>query len=227
MVVDDEPEIGTTLQAYFEREGFDVTVASSLEGALAEYHRSEPDIMLLDVTLSDGSGFDVLRAARSADRQTPAIMLTARSDEVDRIVGLELGADDYVTKPFSPREVVARVRAVLRRSEAGAAEVRASTTLVIGDLEVDIDAHEVRIAGRDAGITAKEFRLLRIFAEHPGQTFTRSALLDALNDDGMTFERTLDRHVNNVRKKIEPDPARPHYLQTVTGVGYKMRARDR
>ncbi|HVS46238.1 MAG TPA: response regulator transcription factor [Verrucomicrobiae bacterium] len=227
LIVDDEPKIGEALSAYLQREGFEVTLAGTLERALEEYKRIEPDIMLLDITLTDGSGLDVLRVARSQGRQTPAIMLTARADEVDRIVGLELGADDYVTKPFSPREVVARVRAVLRRSENAEDVARTSSTIAIGDLEVDIDAHQVRIAGRDAGVTAKEFRVLRIFAENPGQTFTRTALLDALHDEGTMFERTLDRHINNLRKKIEIDPQTPHYLQTVLGVGYKMRPRDR
>jgi len=227
LVVDDEPEIGEALRAYLEREGFEVTGAATLASALDAYRRIEPDLMLLDITLPDGSGLDILRATQAEGRRTPAIMLTARAEEVDRIVGLELGADDYITKPFSPREVVARVRAVMRRAEVAAgAPRRAGNAIVIKDLEVDIDAHEVRMGGRNADVTATEFRILRVLAEHPGQAFSRAALLDALHDDGSIFERTLDRHINNLRKKIEPDPERPEYLHTVYGVGYKMRARS-
>jgi two-component system OmpR family response regulator len=228
LLLDDERSIVEALSAYLQREGFDVAETHSVEEALAAYRQSDPDIMLLDVTLSDGNGLDVLRAARADGRSTPAIMLTARGEEIDRVLGLELGADDYITKPFSPREVVARVRAVMRRSQKDAETSRGpKTTIVIGSLEMDIGAHEVRLAGEAAGITAKEFRILRVFMENPGQTFTRASLLDALDDGGETFERTLDRHINNIRKKIEPDSENPHYLQTVHGVGYKMRARDR
>ena len=228
LVVDDEPEIGEALSAYLQREGFEVTVADTLRSALDAYSVVEPDLMLLDVTLPDGTGLDILRASRELGRHTPAIMLTARAEEVDRIVGLELGADDYITKPFSPREVVARVRAVMRRSDIASGAPRGTgATIVVDDLEVDIDAHEVRVSGRNADVTATEFRVLRVLAEHPGQTFSRAALLDALHDDGSIFERTLDRHINNLRKKIEPDALNPTYLQTVYGVGYKMRARER
>jgi len=228
LLLDDERSIVEALAAYFQREGFDVIGTHSVEEALVAHKQSKPDIMVLDITLPDGSGLDVLRAARADGHSTPAIMLTARGEEIDRVLGLELGADDYVTKPFSPREVVARVRAVMRRSQQdGEASQRSKTAIVIGDVEMDIAAHEVRVAGKDTGVTAKEFRILRVFMEHPGQTFTRASLLDALDDGGETFERTLDRHINNIRKKIEPDAENPQYLQTVHGVGYKMRARDR
>lgn len=225
LVVDDEPEIGEALRAYLERDGYGVTVCTTRADAMAQYERLKPDMMVLDITLPDGSGLDVLRAAQENDRRTPAIMLTARGEEIDRIVGLELGADDYITKPFSPREVVARVRAVIRRTErpAGEAPHAASNVIRVGELEVDIGAHEVRVGGKPADVTATEFRLLKIFAENSGQTFTRAALLDAMHDDGSIFERTLDRHINNLRKKIEPDANNPHYIITVYGVGYKMR----
>lgn len=224
LVLEDEPEIGEALKGYLERDGFAVTLSTSRAEALAQYERLNPDLLVLDITLPDGTGFDVLRVAQETQKRTPAIMLTARGDEIDRIVGLELGADDYITKPFSPREVVARVRAVIRRSEQTAAGTgKTANILRIGDLEVDIGAHEVRMNGSATDVTATEFKLLRIFAENAGQTFTRSALLDALHDDGSIFERTLDRHINNLRKKIEPDPENPTYLMTVYGVGYKMR----
>ena len=223
LVVDDEPDIGDALKGYLEREGFAVTVCTTRAEALAQYERAHPDLMVLDISLPDGSGLDLLRAAQEAKQRTPAIMLTARGDEVDRIIGLELGADDYVTKPFSPREVVARVRAVIRRSDHPAESAKVQNVLRVGDLEIDIGAHEVRMHGRIADVTATEFKLLRIFAENAGQTFTRGALLDLLHDDGSIFERTLDRHINNLRKKIEPEPDNPTYLVTVYGVGYKMR----
>jgi DNA-binding response OmpR family regulator len=153
------------------------------------------------------------------------IVLTARADEVDRIVGLELGADDYVTKPFSPREVVARVRAVMRRGERVVEEGAdgEGTRICIGALDIDLSAHEVRVEGKPVLLTPSEFRILTVLAEHPGQVFTRTQLLDRLHDDGSIFERTLDRHINNLRRKIEPSAQEPEYVLTVYGVGYKMK----
>lgn len=223
LVVDDEHEIGEVLIAYLQREGFGVTYAATLADGLEALRSAPPDIMVLDITLPDGSGLDILRAANEGGIRTPAIMLTARTEEVDRIVGLELGADDYVTKPFSPREVVARVRAVLRRI----AEKRTapkSNLIRIDDLAIDLDAYEVRVKSQAVELTPTEFRILRVLAEHPGQVFTRAALLDALHDDGSIYERTLDRHINNLRKKIEPSPDDPVYIQTVYGIGYKIKA---
>lgn len=224
LVVDDEEKIIEVLQAYLEREGLVFASAGSVAEALDAIDRFGPDMLILDVTLPDGSGFDVLRKAASAGH-IPSIMLTARADESDRIVGLELGADDYVTKPFSPREVVARVRALFRRTaeSAGPAASRTSKKTEIGDLRIDHEFHEVHIADRSANLTATEFRILALLAENPGEVFTRSHLLDKLNDSGDIFERTLDRHINNLRKKIETDPRNPEYVLTVYGVGYKMR----
>jgi DNA-binding response OmpR family regulator len=222
LVVDDEPEIGEVLTAYLQREGFGVTYASTLADGLEALRSSSPDIMVLDITLPDGSGLDILRAANDGGMRTPAIMLTARTEEVDRIVGLELGADDYVTKPFSPREVVARVRAVMRRIEEKRSTPK-SNLIRIDDLAIDLDAYEVRVNSQPVELTPTEFRILRVLAEHPGQVFTRAALLDALNDDGSIYERTLDRHINNLRKKIEPSPDEPVYIQTVYGIGYKIK----
>jgi len=225
LLVEDEPEIRRALVSYLERDGLEVVPCGTRAEALSAYEHSEPDLMLLDITLPDGSGLDLLRRAHDGGRRTPAIMLTARAEEVDRIVGLELGADDYITKPFSPREVVARVHAVLRRAQPRDDSPRtAASAVLIDHLEIDLGAYEVRIGGRSADVTATEFRILRVFAENAGQTFTRAALLDKLNDDGSIYERTLDRHINNLRKKIEPDPANPKYLVTVYGVGYKMKA---
>jgi len=222
LIVDDEPQIREVLEAYLAREGFDVEAAGNVAEARASLEKRPPDLVVLDVTLPDGSGLDVLGSLAKPGERVPTIMLTARSDETDRVVGLELGADDYVTKPFSPREVVARVRALFRRiEESSKAPAQAAKTRV-GDVEIDHQFHEVRVAGKPASLTATEFRILSLLAANPGEVFTRSHLLDRLNDGGEIFERTLDRHINNLRKKIEKDPAHPQYVVTVYGVGYKM-----
>lgn len=225
LLVDDESKIIEVLRAYLEREGLVVESAGTVAGALEALSRLRPDMLILDITLPDGSGLDVLRSAATPEGRIPSIMLTARTDEADRVVGLELGADDYVTKPFSPREVVARVRALFRRIEehVSSPAQRATKKTVVADLEIDHEFHEVQIAGRAANLTATEFRILGLLAENPGEVFTRGHLLDRLNDSGEIFERTLDRHINNLRKKVEPDPRNPEYVLTVYGVGYKMR----
>jgi len=225
LVVDDEPQIVEVLHAYLEREGLIVDSAGTVAEALEKIGALRPDMLILDITLPDGSGLDVLRAVSGPNGRIPSIMLTARAEEADRIVGLELGADDYVTKPFSAREVVARVRALFRRVEETVVSPlqRAAKKTLVGNLEIDHEFHEVHIAGSSANVTATEFRILALLAENPGEVFTRSHLLDRLNDGGDIFERTLDRHINNLRKKIEPDPHNPEYVLTVYGVGYKMR----
>lgn len=224
LVVDDETQIAEVLTAYLESDGFEVTAGGSVAAAMEALERATPDLVILDIMLPDGSGLDVLRAAAKPDVRIPTIMLTARSEEADRIVGLELGADDYVTKPFSAREVVARVRSLFRRVESGGfAPSAAHRVKRIGDLEIDHTYYEVRVAGRPANLTATEFRILAILAENPGEVFTRAHLLDRLGDDGQIFERTLDRHINNLRKKIEGDPRNPEYVLTAYGIGYKMR----
>jgi DNA-binding response OmpR family regulator len=226
LVVDDEPQIADVLGGYLERDGMTVEACGSVAEALRALERFAPDILVLDITLPDGSGLDVLRAASSPEARVPTIMLTARSDEADRIVGLELGADDYVTKPFSPREVVARVRSLLRRIGETASRTpsgRSTRKTRIGDLQIDHDFHEVSVEGRAANLTATEFKILTLLAENPGEVFTRSRLLDRLGDDGDVYERTLDRHINNLRKKVEKDPRKPEYVLTVYGIGYNMR----
>ncbi len=226
LVVDDEPQIVEVLVAYLEREGTAVQYCGTAQEALAALEAAPPDILLLDITLPDGSGLDVLRAASLPGSRIPTILLTARTDEADRIVGLELGADDYVTKPFSPREVVARVRSLMRRTGEEAARAVAdkpARRTRVGDLEIDHNYHEVQMNGVATSLTATEFKILSVLAENPGEVFTRSHLLDRLGDDGEIYERTLDRHINNLRKKIEKDPRNPEYVVTVYGVGYKMR----
>jgi len=220
LIVEDEPQIGEVLAGYLQAEGFSPTVNTTFSQAMATLGQSRPELLLLDVTLPDGSGLDILRHVR--EREIPVILVTARREEIDRILGLEIGADDYITKPFSPREVVARVRAVLRRARGGAAS-SSSDVVRIGDLEIDIDAHEVRMGGKPALLTPSEFRLLEVLARNAGTALTRSQLLDKLSDDGAIYERTLDRHINNLRHKIEPDVQNPSYVVTVYGVGYKMR----
>ena len=222
LIVDDEPQIGEVLSAYLAREGFVTTVKGNVRDAMSELDADEPDVMVLDITLPDGSGLDILRSV--AGREIPTLMLTARADELDRIVGLELGADDYITKPFSPREVVARVRAVMRRAEHRGGKTEESEDLLkVNGLEIDLGEHEVRVNGKAARLTPSEFRILTVLAKQPGHAFTRAHLLDVLGDDGSVYERTLDRHINNLRKKIEPDPEHPTYVQTVFGVGYKFK----
>jgi two-component system alkaline phosphatase synthesis response regulator PhoP len=222
LVVDDEPEITEILEGYLRKDSFDPVVADTVAAALAEIEQRPPDLILLDIGLPDGTGFDVLRKATDG-RRIPTIVLTTRSEEVDRIVGLELGADDYVAKPFSPREVIARVRALFRRIDAIAAAAEAPGKIYrIRDLEINEAAHEVRMHGKPVNVRPSEFRILTLLARHAGQVLSRSQMLDLLHDDGSIFERTLDRHINHLRHKIEPDPASPTYLVTVYGVGYKL-----
>ena len=222
LVVDDEPQIVDVLDAYLRRDGFTTLLRDTVAGAMEVIAHEAPDMMILDINLPDGTGLDIMRQAREL-RRIPTILLTARTEEIDRIVGLELGADDYVTKPFSPGELVARVRALFRRAADLEAAPRSRTTIKIRGLEFDEGRHEVRIDGKVADLTPSEFEILRVLAQAPDQVFTRAQLLDLLGDDGSIFERTLDRHVNNLRRKIEPNPTDPEYVLTVYGVGYKLK----
>lgn len=220
LVVDDEPMVREVLARYLEKEGFAVDVAEDGEEALSAYEASRPDLVLLDLMLPRLDGLEVFRRMRTLG-PTAIIMLTAKGEETDRVVGLELGADDYVTKPFSPREVVARVRAVLRRSGAPTLEQRDVVT--IGDLEIDGPKREVRRGGDAVKLTRKEFDLLHLLASNPGRTFTRSELLEEVWDfawDGDT--NTVTVHVRRLREKIEDDPSEPCHLVTVWGVGYRF-----
>lgn len=222
LIVDDEAQIGEVLSAYLERDGFEPVVRGSAGAAIQEIESNPPDAVLLDLTLPDGNGLDVLTRTRA--RNIPTIIVSARGDEIERVVGLEMGADDYITKPFSPREVVARVRAVLRRAQQTRSNAAVEVErIVVGELQIDETAHEVALAGQRVELTPSEYRILTVLARHPGQVFTRTQLFDALHDDGSIFERTLDRHINNLRHKIEPNRHEPTYVLTVYGVGYKMR----
>ena len=218
LVVDDEPKITQLVRDYLERAGFRVVTAGDGREALMRAHTEHPDLVVLDLGLPQLDGLDVTRRLRR-DADVPLIMLTARDDETDKLIGLELGADDYVTKPFSPRELVARVRAVLRRRDrAGADDV-----LRVGELELDLPRMRLEVAGQVVELTATEFTLLAAMARQPGRVFTRAQLLDAIHGVAFeSYERAIDAHVKNVRHKIEPAPHDPRYLLTVYGVGYRL-----
>jgi len=218
LVVDDEEKLVRIVKAYLEREGYTVVAAYDGKAALALARTEAPDLVLLDLMLPQVSGWDVCRTLR-AESNVPIIMLTARDEDTDKVVGLELGADDYITKPFNPRELVARVRAVLRRAESPPEKRR----IAFGDLTVDLDKHEVRHAGRLVELTPTEFELLRVLAEAPGRVYSRMQLLDKVQGYAYEgYERTIDSHIKNLRKKLEPDPDKPRYIVTVRGVGYKL-----
>jgi DNA-binding response OmpR family regulator len=217
LVVDDEPQIVGLLRSYLEREGYDVAEAADGETALGAFSHLRPDLVILDIMLPRLDGREVCRRIRET-AHTPIIMLTARDEESDKLLGLELGADDYITKPFSPREVVARVRAVLRRGTWEAADV-----IQAGDLRIDLRAHEITLQGRCVDLTPTEFRLLETLAGHPNQVFTRMQLIDRVQGHAFEgYERTVDAHIKNLRGKVEPDPKNPRYIITVYGIGYKF-----
>jgi DNA-binding response OmpR family regulator len=219
LVVDDESKIRKVVTAYLEQAGFKVVTAGDGQMALTAFRHEQPDLVILDLMLPGMDGLDVCRAMRR-ESNVPIIMLTARAEEADRLIGLELGADDYVVKPFSPREVVARVRAVLRRVEG---EASPPAVIRVGDLLVDLDRHTVEVAGRPVELTPTEFDLLAAMARYPGRAFTRLQLLAQVQGDAYEgYERTVDAHIKNLRAKIEPDPRRPRYIVTVYGVGYRL-----
>jgi len=218
LVIEDELKIARLVREYLTEAGFDVAVAHSGEEGLAAVRGERPDLMILDLGLPGMDGYDVTRSVRSQTAM-PIIMLTARSDETDRVIGLELGADDYVVKPFSPRELVARVKAVLRRTRGDlpAEVIRAA------DLVIDLTTRTVRRGDERVETTATEFDLLVKLASQPGRVFTRGQLLDALHGVSFeSYERAIDAHIKNLRKKLEPDPRRPIYIITVYGVGYRF-----
>jgi two-component system, OmpR family, alkaline phosphatase synthesis response regulator PhoP len=220
LVVDDEPKIAALARDYLEHAGFAVVTASTGQAALDAVGRTKPALVVLDLGLPGVDGLDVTRAIRR-DSSLPIVMLTARDDEIDKLLGLELGADDYLTKPFSPRELVARVKAVLRRVDAGgrvAAEV-----IRAGDVTLDLPRMRADVAGRPVELTPTEFQLLATMAAQPGRIFTRSQLLDAVHGVAFeSYERAIDTHIKNIRRKLEPDPREPRYVLTVYGVGYRF-----
>jgi len=220
LVVDDDKDVVRLMRAYLERAGYDVLVAYDGETAVHNLRREKPDLMLLDLMLPDRDGYDITRLVRNdkALAHIPIIMLTARVDDTDKIIGLELGADDYVTKPYNPREVVARVRARLRNQHALIPNI-----LRVGGLEMDIDRHKVEVDGRSIALTPTEFNLLQVLMQQEGIVFTRAELIRrGMGLDYEGLERTLDSHLRNLRQKIEPNHHEPTYIHTVYGVGYRL-----
>ena len=219
LVVEDEMKIARLVRDYLRHAGFEVIVTGDGESALASARGSRPDLVVLDLGLPGRDGLDVTRELRRSSN-VPIVVLTARGDEADRIVGLELGADDYVVKPFSPKELVARVRAVLRRTATASA---GPEVLRAAGVEVDVLRMRVSVEGRSVDLTPTEFHLLTALNREPGRVFTRAQLLDAVHGVAVeSYERAIDAHVKNIRRKIEPAPGKPRYLLTVHGVGYRF-----
>jgi len=221
LVVDDKSELRTLLKSYLTQEGFSVVTAGDGQEALFVARHEKPNLIILDLMMPEMSGYDFMRAyGREAD--TPIILLTARIDENDKVLGLELGADDYVTKPFSPRELTARVRAVLRRLEKQDIQ---QDILRTADLTLDRTGRIVTVSGQSVDLTPSEFELLAIIMAAPGRVFSRLELLDRLQGSAYEgYERSIDVHIRNLRTKIEPDPAHPRYIETVYGAGYRFTA---
>ncbi len=219
LIVEDETQIVRTVRLYLEQSGYQVSAVSDGALAMPSFRRERPDLVILDLMLPNVDGWELCRLMRR-ESPVPIIMLTARQEETDRVVGLELGADDYITKPFSPREVVARVRAVLRRTQG---QVQSSQVLRTGDVAVDLERHEVTVGGHPLDLTPIEFDLLSVLARHPGRVFTRLQLLDHLQGQAYEgFDRAVDQHVKNLRTKLADDARNPRYIATVYGVGYKF-----
>lgn len=224
LVVDDDREIVRLVRAYLEKEHYQVFVAYDGQTALHMVRREHPNLIVLDLMLPDRDGWEITRTIRndSSLHNIPIIMLTARIEDSEKIIGLELGADDYITKPFNPRELVARVRSVLRRSQ-GEDSFKKDTVLQCGALLMDVGRREVIMDTRPVDLTVTEFELLRALMEHPGYAMTRADLIErSLGYDYESVERSLDSHIKNLRKKIEPDPRHPIYIQTLYGVGYRL-----
>lgn len=219
LIIEDEIELVRVLQSYLEGSNFKVFSSGIGDQGLALWAQERPDLVILDLNLPGMDGLDIAREIRRKD-DTPIIMVTARVEETDRLIGLELGADDYITKPFSPREVVARVKAVLRRAGAKSPE---NTVMSLGSLEIDLDAHLVTQAGQEIDLTPSEFILLKTMASQPGRVFSRLQLLEATQGTAYEgYERTIDAHIKNLRAKIEPDTKNPIYIETVFGIGYRF-----
>ncbi len=226
LIVEDEKAIAAFVQAALEREGLSVQVARSGEAALAQIEAERPDLILLDLMLPGLDGFEVCRHVRARKPYIPIIMLTARAQDTDKIVGLELGADDYITKPFNARELTARVRALLRLIRQTSGEP-AANLIRAGDLTVDRERHVTTVAGQPIDLTPKEFDLLATLIAERGRVFGREMLLERVwGYDYMGESRTIDVHIQRLRQKIEADPANPHYLLTVRGLGYKFAAEE-
>lgn len=221
LVVDDEPQILKVLKAYLEKAGFQVISASDGKSTLSIFQRERPDFLILDLNLPGMDGLEVCKAIRR-DSNVPILILTARVEEMDRLIGLELGADDYVIKPFSPREVVARVKTIFRRTSS---EATKQDIIRAGQLLIDQEQHTVSLAGQTIDLTPTEFEILVILAKQPKRVFSRMQIMEQAQGDAFEgYERTIDAHIKNIRLKLEPNPKKPVYIQTVFGLGYKFEA---
>ena len=220
-VVDDEPQIVKVLKAYLEKAGYQVVTASDGNTVLSIFQHEKPDFLILDLNLPGMDGLDICKAIRR-DSNIPILILTARVEETDRLIGLELGADDYVIKPFSPREVVARVKTIFRRT---ATEPAKPDVVQVGDLLIDLGQHTVNLAGNPIVLTPTEFEILVTLARQPKRVFSRLQIMEQAQGDAFEgYERTIDAHIKNIRLKLEPNPKKPIYIQTVFGLGYKLEA---
>lgn len=219
LVVDDEPKIVKLTRDYLIKEGYRVIAAMDGLEALMLARREKPDLVVLDLMLPGMDGWEVCRTLRQ-ESGIPIIMLTARSEETDQLIGLELGADDYITKPFSPRMLLARVRAVLRRAQG---LLKPQTVIHAGELEIDLDGHRVKLNGKPVHLTPNEFRLLVVMAQHPGQLLTREQLIDQMHGISLeSFDRSIDSHIKNLRRKLEEDQSQPQFIATIYGEGYRF-----
>jgi DNA-binding response OmpR family regulator len=226
LIVEDDPDIGRVVALQLSEIGCETRRVADGPAALAEAQATPYDLVVLDLMLPGMDGLEVCRRLRAAGRYVPILMLTAKSSELDRVLGLELGADDYLTKPFSLLELAARVKALLRRMEHAAAPAAPAGLIEVGPLRIDLERHEASIGGRPVELTAKEFELLAFFARAPGRVFTRAQLLDQVwGYSHSGYEHTVNSHINRLRSKIEQDPGNPDFIQTVWGVGYKFCAR--
>jgi len=225
LLVEDEAKIARTVRLYLEQAGYQVATVDDGALAMPAFRHEQPDLIVLDLMLPHVDGWEICRQLRQ-ESGVPIIMLTARNEETDRIIGLELGADDYIAKPFSPREVVARVRAVLRRTRG---QVQTPRLIRAGDMVIDLERHEVKVAGQAVELTPLEFDLLVTFARHPGHVFTRLKLLEQVEDAATYagYERAVDQHIKNLRAKLGDNARQPRYIATVHGVGYKFVAEER
>jgi DNA-binding response OmpR family regulator len=225
VVIDDELSVQDVVRGYLEKDGYHVFVAGNGRDGLALAERTKPGLIVLDLMLPDIAGEEICREIRSRS-DVPILMLTAKAAEEERVGGLAIGADDYLTKPFSPRELVARVRAILRRTQGVETPLVETLSFDDGRLEIDTVAHEVRLERQVADLTPNEYRLLVTLARYPGRVYSRFELINHVQGyDFEGYERTIDAHVKNLRKKIEPDPKRPRYVETVFGVGYRLAKR--
>ncbi|MHC1740581.1 MAG: response regulator transcription factor [Anaerolineaceae bacterium] len=218
-VIDDEPQIIKVLQVYLEKAGYQVVTASDGKNVLSIFQRENPDFVILDLNLPNIDGLELCKAIRH-DSNVPILMLTARVEETDRLIGLELGADDYVIKPFSPREVVARVRAIFKRTNAEPEKV---DIIQVGRLVINLGNHTVNLANTPIELTPTEFEILVTLAKHPRRVFSRLQIMEQAQGSAFEgYERTIDAHIKNIRIKLEPNPKAPIYIQTVFGIGYKL-----